>query len=142
MKKLIKIILIISLFPVFITAEEIPPFNSDPDFAQVEFVKLEAETPAYWKITVTVSHNDQGWEHYADYWKVTVPDTGKLLGERVLHHPHDNEQPFSRSASGIFIDKSIRYIKVSARCSKHGFEGRSIIVDLEKENGDFYSIKR
>lgn len=140
MGKIINLVIFTFLLSASIHAQA--AFNSDTNYAQVEYVRLEEGNPGYWKITVTVRHNDQGWGHYADYWKVTDRDTGQLLGERILYHPHDNEQPFSRSASGIFIDKIVRYIEISARCNQHGFEGRRIIVDLEKDDDEIYSIKR
>lgn len=48
------------------------------------------------QISVTLSHGDTGWDHYADGWKVIGADD-VLLGTRVLHHPHVEEQPFTRS---------------------------------------------
>ena len=44
----------------------------------------------------TVKHDDIGWDHYADKWKV-VRLHGKILGTRVLYHPYAEEQPFTRS---------------------------------------------
>ncbi len=48
------------------------------------------------QISVTLSHGDTGWDHYADGWQVIGADD-TVLGTRVLHHPHVNEQPFTRS---------------------------------------------
>ena len=49
---------------------------------------------------VTVRTNDDaGWDHYADKWIVEGPD-GAVYGERVLAHPHENEQPFTPVAAG------------------------------------------
>ena len=48
------------------------------------------------QISVTLSHGDTGWDHYADGWQVIGVDD-VLLGTRVLHHPHVEEQPFTRS---------------------------------------------
>ena len=44
-------------------------------------------------------HPDTGWDDYADGWRVLDMD-GNELGMRVLHHPHVDEQPFTRSLSG------------------------------------------
>ena len=51
-----------------------------------------------WRFDVAISHGDTGWDHYADGWGVYLPD-GTELGYRVLHHPHVDEQPFTRSLS-------------------------------------------
>ncbi|MGJ8612273.1 MAG: hypothetical protein ACSHWY_14320 [Octadecabacter sp.] len=50
------------------------------------------------RFDVTLSHPDTGWDHYADGWRVELAD-GTVLGTRVLTHPHENEQPFTRSSS-------------------------------------------
>ena len=44
---------------------------------------------------VSVRHADSGWDHYANQWDVIAPD-GTVLATRVLYHPHENEQPFTR----------------------------------------------
>ena len=62
-------------------------------------------------------------------WSVLAPD-GTLLGERVLYHPHVNEQPFTRSLSGISIPEGISKVIVRARDSQHGEGGRSLEVEL------------
>jgi hypothetical protein len=44
---------------------------------------------------------------------VVDPDTGEVYGTRVLAHPHVQEQPFTRSQSGIAIPDSIAEVLVS-----------------------------
>jgi hypothetical protein len=58
-------------------------------------------------LTSPCAMSDAGWEHYADRWQV-LDAGGTVLGERVLLHPHDTEQPFTRSQSGIEIPAGIR----------------------------------
>lgn len=84
-----------------------------------------------WDFTVTVGHADEGWEHYADAWEVTTPD-GRVLATRVLHHPHVDEQPFTRSLSGIVIPAGIDRVTVRARDSVHGFGGAVVEVTLDR----------
>jgi predicted nucleotidyltransferase len=83
-----------------------------------------------WRFDVTVSHADEGWDHYADLWEVVAPD-GTVLGQRVLAHPHVDEQPFTRSLSGVEIPAGTGSVEVRARDSVHGFGGRSVLVDLD-----------
>ena len=71
--------------------------NPDLNFARVEYVKATEVSDGVWRFDVTVRHNDEGWDHYADAWQVIDPGSGDILGERILAHPHDNEQPFTRS---------------------------------------------
>ena len=65
---------------------------------------LEQNSGGKWRATVTLLHEDAGWEHYADGWRI-VSSTGDVLGTRTLYHPHENEQPFTRNLSGIEIPK-------------------------------------
>jgi hypothetical protein len=97
--------------------------------ADVENVKVERAADGSYSFHVTVRHADTGWDHYANAWSVLAPD-GTLLGERVLYHPHVNEQPFTRSLSGISIPEGISKVIVRARDSQHGEGGRSLEVEL------------
>jgi hypothetical protein len=71
--------------------------NPDLDFAQIEYVKATEASNGSWRFDVTVRHNDEGWDHYADAWQVVDPKNGKVLGERILAHPHETEQLFPQS---------------------------------------------
>ncbi len=97
--------------------------------ADVENVKVERAADGSYSFHVTVRHTDTGWDHYANAWSVLAPD-GTLLGERVLYHPHVNEQPFTRSLSGISIPEGISKVIVRARDSQHGEGGRNLEVEL------------
>ena len=55
-----------------------------------------------------------------------------VLGTRVLLHPHETEQPFTRSESGIEIDTDIVKVIVRAKCTVHGYGGRTLLVDLSE----------
>nr|WP_319387470.1 hypothetical protein [uncultured Roseibium sp.] len=86
----------------------------------VEIVEAKArQSGSTWTFSVTLRHGDTGWDHYADLWQVFTPD-GKLLGERVLLHPHVEEQPFTRSLSGVEIPDGIDEVVIRARDSVHG----------------------
>lgn len=83
-----------------------------------------------YRFDVTVRHDDAGWEHYADKWQVLDAE-GTVLGERVLFHPHDTEQPFTRSQSGIEIPAGTQSVIVRARDKEHGWGGAELTIDLE-----------
>ena len=70
------------------------------------------------QIHVTLKHADTGWDHYANRWDVLDQD-GNLLGSRTLHHPHVNEQPFTRSLS-LTIPAGITRVTIVASDSVHG----------------------
>jgi hypothetical protein len=93
---------------------------------------LEAEATRQgeaWRFSVTVAHSDEGWDHYADAKRVVGPD-GTIYGTRTLHHPHVEEQPFTRSLSGVAIPEDVAEVTIEARDSVHGWGGAAIALDL------------
>ena len=105
---------------------------SQPAFAgkaDVEAVNVERMGSATYRFDVTVRHSDEGWDHYADRWDVVAPD-GTVLGERVLLHPHETEQPFTRSLTGVAISAEIKSVTVRAHDKVHGLGGKEMTVDL------------
>jgi hypothetical protein len=98
------------------------------DEAKVIAVEATPSVAGAWRFSVTISHGDTGWEHYADKWQVIGPDGG-LLGERVLLHPHVDEQPFTRSLGGIAIPEGIDAVRVRAHDTIHGW-GPPVVFTL------------
>jgi len=124
------------------SAEDEEGYRTDLDWAQVRFVVAQPQSGGTWRFDVTVEHNDEGWDHYADRWQVVDPETLEVYGERILLHPHDNEQPFTRSESGIRIPDDQTSVLVRARCTEHGYEGYAVLVDLTSDEGENYEIRR
>jgi hypothetical protein len=116
--------------------------EADLDWAQVRYVVATETGDGVWRFSVTVEHNDQGWDHYADIWQVVHPETLEVYGVRELLHPHDNEQPFERSQSGIAIPSDVDTVLVRAACNKHDYRGQAILVDLTEESGQFFEVER
>ena len=96
--------------------------------ANVVGVKVQAQGETY-RFDVTVRHGDEGWDHYADRW-VVVGDDGTVFGERVLLHPHVEEQPFTRSLSGVVIPEGVNSVAVRGHDKGHGFGGAEFTIDL------------
>lgn len=94
-------------------------------------VKVDAsQSGAVWTFHVTLEHADTGWEHYADGWGVYTVE-GDELGYRVLAHPHVNEQPFTRSLSGVKIPEGVTQVVIKPRDLVHGV-GQDFKVTLPK----------
>jgi len=98
---------------------------------QVEIVdaSVRVSGSANYRFDVTLRHADTGWEHYADAWQVLAPD-GSLLGERILYHPHEQEQPFTRSLSGVAIPPGTPYVMIRAHDKVHGYSDREFRLEL------------
>ncbi len=88
--------------------------------------------PTGWRFDVTLLHSDTGWDHYADAWEVLAPD-GTSLGVRDLAHPHETEQPFTRSLSGITIPDGVDHVLIRARCDVDGWGAARLRVDIPSQ---------
>ena len=97
--------------------------------ADVVGVRVEAGGNGTYTFHVTVRHDDAGWDHYADRWDVVTTE-GTVLGKRVLLHPHDDEQPFTRSLSGVAVPEGVRTVVIRAHDLVHGLGGAEMTVDL------------
>jgi hypothetical protein len=84
-----------------------------------------------YRLDVTVQHADTGWDHYADKWEVLAPD-GAVLATRTLLHPHTDEQPFTRSLTGVAIPAGIAAVTVRAHDSVHGYGGSALTVAVPR----------
>jgi hypothetical protein len=80
-------------------------------------------------VSATISSADTGWEKYADAWQLWDAD-GNVIGERVLTHPHVDEQPFTRSQSGIVIPDGLTEVTVAARDLVAGFCGELFTLEV------------
>ena len=87
-----------------------------------------------WSVNVTLKHADTGWDHYADNWRV-VDGKGNILGDRVLYHPHVNEQPFTRSLGGVKVPRGISTVYIEAHDKVHGWTPNRLEVDLGSATG-------
>ena len=115
--------------------------------ADVEFVRA-VKSGDTWTFHVTVRHPDTGWEDYADGWDVVLPDGTVLTRSpedvftRLLLHPHETEQPFTRSQSGLTIPEDVTTVTVRAHDLVDGFGGQQVIVDLTTTGGTNYEVQR
>ena len=82
-----------------------------------------------WRFDVTLSHPDTGWDHYADGWRVLDME-GNELGLRVLVHPHETEQPFTRSLGGVRVPDGTTQVQIQSRCLIDGWSVQKQIVAL------------
>lgn len=99
--------------------------------ADVQKVEVKQTGENSFHFDVTVLHNDEGWDHYANKWDVVAPD-GTVLATRILHHPHEDEQPFTRSLSAVKIPKSVNNVSIQAHDSVHGYGGKIITIQLPR----------
>lgn len=84
-----------------------------------------------WTISVTLSHPDTGWDHYADGWQV-LDSNENIIGFRTLAHPHVNEQPFTRSLSGVIIPADHNFVLIRARDNIGNWSAETFKIEISK----------
>lgn len=120
-----------------LVAAALPVAAGDVEIVHTEFTAAASG----WRVSTTLRHADSGWDHYADAWRV-VDAGGKVLGERILAHPHENEQPFTRSKSGIRIPAKTTVVYVEAHDKVHGWSKQRVQVDLNSSTGERYKVNK
>ena len=128
--------------------QEITQSEKNKGNADVVFVQAIEDSEGSWTFRVSVSHPDIGWDDYVDGWDVVLPDGTVIKPDssanftRILTHPHVDEQPFTRSQSGIMIPLEVSRVRVRAHDIVDGYGGQEIIVDLETGKGNGYKVER
>ena len=80
------------------------------------------------RFSVTLYHDDDGEDGYADWWQVeTVED--ERLGRRELLHAHGTA-PFVRSET-VDVPDGVACVVVRGHDQTHGYGGRAMLVNVE-----------
>ncbi len=98
--------------------------------AHVIDVKIRQTAAGAYNFDVTVRSDDNGWKQYADAIEVLTPDGQTLLKRRILLHPHDTEQPFTRDVYGVAVPQGMTSVLVRARMKPDGYTGDTMTVKL------------
>lgn len=75
-----------------------------------------------WTFALTVLSDDISAREYADQWELRTP-AGDVIATRVLAHAHIDEQPFTRSLSGVEIPTGTTTLIGVARHGVGGYCG-------------------
>ena len=110
---------------VSLTLTSTPLSAGEADVIDVKVVKVDADV---YRFSVTVRHKDEGWEHYVDRWDI-LDMQGNMLGSRTIMHPHDNEQPFTRSMT-LSLPLHVEKVRIRAHDTVHGYGGAEMQVAL------------
>lgn len=82
------------------------------------------------RFDVTLYHDDDGEEGYADWWQIETTD-GEVLVRRELRHSHGTRE-FTRSES-VRLPDGVTCLVVRGHDRTHGFGGQAMVVNLETE---------
>ena len=98
-------------------------------FPDVVDVEVEPADDGTYQFAVTISSPYDTPERYADGWRIVGPD-GTVYGVHELAHDHANEQPFTRTQSGVRIPEGVDDVVVEGRDLVNGYGGETLTVDL------------
>ena len=99
------------------------------EFPDVEQAELRPQGDGTYTVEVTISSPYDTPERYADGWRVLGPD-GAELGRHTLGHDHADEQPFTRTQSGLEIPDDVTEVVVQGRDSANGYGGTTATVPV------------
>ncbi len=126
------------LFNIAIVLSGFGPLNANEvKIVSASFAACEGNC---WEVSVTLLHDDEGWDHYADEWRI-VDGGGDVIGRRVLYHPHVDEQPFTRSLKRVVIPEKAGLLYLEAHDKIHGWTKDRLKVDLSKASGGSLKVK-
>ena len=83
---------------------------------------------------VTLYHDDDGEDEYANWWQVETLD-GDRLGRRELLHAHSTA-PFTRSAT-IEVPEGVTCVVVRGHDQIHDYGGQAALVNLDSGDTAF-----
>ena len=109
------------------TATDAGTDSLDRREANVVDVVVDTAGDGTYRFDVTLHHDDDGEDGYANWWQVETVD-GQKLGRRDLLHPH-SEQPFTRSET-IEIPDDVDCVVVRGHDETHGYGGQAMLVTL------------
>jgi hypothetical protein len=102
---------------------------ADLDLREANVVGVELdEASGAVRFDVTLYHDDDGEDGYANWWQVETLD-GDQLGRRDLLHAHSTD-PFTRSET-IEVPADVNCVVVRGHDQTHGYGGQALTVAVE-----------
>lgn len=120
------------------TEETEPANHADLDLREANVVGVTIErTEGEYRFAVSLIHDDDGEEGYANWWQVETR-SGEQLGRRELLHAHGTQE-FTRSAT-VSVPEGVSDVVVRGHDQTHGYGGQAMIVTLE--TGETEAVKQ
>ncbi|PSP77850.1 hypothetical protein BRC81_09225 [Halobacteriales archaeon QS_1_68_20] len=110
-------------------SEETPSEDLDLREANVTQVEVaEAESDGEYQFRVTLYHDDDGEDGYADWWQVETLD-GERLGRRELTHPHGTGE--YAHAELVSVPEDVTCVVVRGHDQTHSYGGQAMLVTVD-----------
>jgi hypothetical protein len=103
--------------------------SAELDLREANVVGVEAErTDGGVRFSVTLIHDDDGEDGYANWWQVETLD-GERVGRRDLAHAHGTQE-FTRSDT-FGVPDDLACVVVRGHDQTHGYGGQAVLFDLD-----------
>jgi len=114
------------------TDSETPIADGELDLREANVTGVESETDGGdHRFSVTLIHDDDGEDGYANWWQVETLD-GERLGRRDLAHPHGTRE-FTRSET-ISLPERVECVVVRGHDRTHGYGGHAMLHHPDSGN--------
>ena len=110
---------------------DIQPDTKDADHPDVLAAVLTGDSDGRWSLDVTLSSQYDSADRYADGWRVLDAD-GVVLGEHTLTHDHADEQPVTRTQTGLEIPDGVDVVTVEGSDTENGYGGATLAVEVPR----------
>ena len=111
------------------TPTDAEPADRELDLREANVVAVAVDRRADgYRFGVTLHHDDDGEDGYANWWQVETLD-GERLGRRELAHPHGTRE-FTRSAT-VSVPEGTTCVVVRGHDQTHGYGGQAMLVNVE-----------
>ena len=108
--------------------EAVTDTEGDLDLREANVTGVDVDAGDDYRFSVTLVHDDDGEEGYANWWQVETLD-GDRLGRRDLAHPHGTRE-FTRSET-VEVPEAVDCVVVRGHDRTHGYGGQAALVALD-----------
>ena len=106
--------------------------QASDEVAKISDVKIKRDSPeqsGIYHISVTIDHEDTGWDDYVEAWEIFDP-SGKLIGVRPFFEPELEDTRTVTALAGVVIPEDIKTVTIRARTYPKGIEGEPVEVQI------------
>ena len=108
-----------------LTLSAAPALADAPQVVSAEM----SQSGDHWSVTVVMSHEDSGWDHFASGFEVDMPD-GTRIAYKELTRPHTDSTQIEASLGGLVIPPGTDQVLIRTRCSLVGWSAEPYSVAL------------
>ena len=92
-----------------------------------------------WEVRVMLHHEDEGWDHYADGWRISS-EAGEILASGALREPNRGQASYMVNLRDVMIPPGAQVLFVEAHENRLGWSTFRVRVDLAKSEGPRYRV--